>query len=198
MTVAELQMLSLAMALIGFFIGSVVDRLRRASDELKQTLRLAAAGEMAGALAHELNQPLTALAATARPAKCCSNAASRAIGSMPPFAACWSSRRGPARWCAACAIFRTGATKLEAVACRTLSSTPRSITAARQASSASPSRSAPFPMSPACRPVATRSRAAQPAGQCLRCRGRRRLCAAYRQPAWRKPARQPRLPHRRG
>ena len=62
-TVAELQMLSLAMALIGFFIGSVVDELRRASDELKQTLRLAAAGEMAGALAHELNQPLTALAA---------------------------------------------------------------------------------------------------------------------------------------
>ena len=47
-TVAELQMLSLAMALIGFFIGSVVDELRRASDELKQTLRLAAAGEMAG------------------------------------------------------------------------------------------------------------------------------------------------------
>lgn len=64
-TLAELQMLSLAMALIGFFIGSVVDEQRRTSDELKQTLRLAAAGEMAGALAHELNQPLTALAAYA-------------------------------------------------------------------------------------------------------------------------------------
>lgn len=62
-TIAELQMLSLAMALIGFFVGSVVDEQRRTSDELKQTLRLAAAGEMAGALAHELNQPLTALAA---------------------------------------------------------------------------------------------------------------------------------------
>ncbi|MDP3539772.1 MAG: ATP-binding protein [Azonexus sp.] len=64
-TLAELQILSLAMALIGFFIGSVVDEQRRTSDELKQTLRLAAAGEMAGALAHELNQPLTALAAYA-------------------------------------------------------------------------------------------------------------------------------------
>jgi len=31
------------------------------SDELRRTLRLAAAGEMAAALAHELNQPLTAL-----------------------------------------------------------------------------------------------------------------------------------------
>jgi len=58
---AELQMLSLAMALIGFFIGSVVDEQQRTSDELRQSLRLAAAGEMAGALAHELNQPLTAL-----------------------------------------------------------------------------------------------------------------------------------------
>lgn len=64
-TLQELQMLSLAMALIGFFIGSVVDELRRTSDELKHSLRLAAAGEMAGALAHELNQPLTALAAYA-------------------------------------------------------------------------------------------------------------------------------------
>lgn len=45
-TLAELQMLSLAMALVGFFIGSVVDEQRRTSDELKQTLRLAAAGEM--------------------------------------------------------------------------------------------------------------------------------------------------------
>lgn len=60
-TLAELQMLSLAMALIGFFIGSVVDEQQRTSDELRQSLRLAAAGEMAGALAHELNQPLTAL-----------------------------------------------------------------------------------------------------------------------------------------
>lgn len=61
----ELQMLSLVMALIGFFIGGVVDEQRRTSEELRQSLRMAAAGEMAGALAHELNQPLTALSAYA-------------------------------------------------------------------------------------------------------------------------------------
>jgi len=46
---------------VGFFIGIVVDELRKVADELKHTMRLAAAGEMAAALAHELNQPLTAL-----------------------------------------------------------------------------------------------------------------------------------------
>lgn len=60
-TVAELQLLGVVMGLVGFFIGGVVDEQRRTSGELRQTLRLAAAGEMAGALAHELNQPLTAL-----------------------------------------------------------------------------------------------------------------------------------------
>jgi two-component system sensor kinase FixL len=61
----EIQLLSLVMALIGFFIGCVVDEQSRTSNDLKHTLRLAAAGEMAGALAHELNQPLTALSAYA-------------------------------------------------------------------------------------------------------------------------------------
>lgn len=60
-TLSELQILGVAIAIVGFFIGTVVDEQRRASDELRQTLRLAAAGEMAGALAHELNQPLTSL-----------------------------------------------------------------------------------------------------------------------------------------
>lgn len=64
-TLPELQVFSLVMAFVGFFIGSVVNELRHASSELRQTLRLAAAGEMAGALAHELNQPLTALSAYA-------------------------------------------------------------------------------------------------------------------------------------
>jgi two-component system sensor kinase FixL len=52
--------------LSGFFIGVVVDEKQRLSAELQQTLRLAAAGEMAGALSHELHQPLTALLAYAR------------------------------------------------------------------------------------------------------------------------------------
>lgn len=64
-TIAELQILALALALIGFLVGAIVDEQRRTSEELRQSLRLAAAGEMAGALAHELNQPLTALTAYA-------------------------------------------------------------------------------------------------------------------------------------
>lgn len=62
-TVLEFQMLGAVLALVGFFIGVVVDEQRLAVDKLKQTLHLAAAGEMAAALAHELNQPMTALAA---------------------------------------------------------------------------------------------------------------------------------------
>ncbi|MFD2367349.1 sensor histidine kinase [Pseudoduganella sp. GCM10020061] len=57
----DVQMLVLTLTLSGFLIGIAVDVARRASDELRQSLRLAAAGEMAAALAHELNQPLTAL-----------------------------------------------------------------------------------------------------------------------------------------
>lgn len=60
---AELQLLGGALALVGFFIGVMVDEQRRTAEGLKQSLRLAAAGEMAAALAHELNQPMTALAA---------------------------------------------------------------------------------------------------------------------------------------
>ena len=62
-TAMEFQMLGAVLALVGFFIGVVVDEQRMAAEKLKQSLRLAAAGEMAAALAHELNQPMTALAA---------------------------------------------------------------------------------------------------------------------------------------
>jgi len=62
-TAFEIQALTVVLALVGFFVGVVVDEQQRISAELRQTLRLAAAGEMAGALAHELNQPLTALSA---------------------------------------------------------------------------------------------------------------------------------------
>lgn len=59
----ELQIRAFLLALVGFLIGTAVDEQRRSAAELRHSLRLAAAGEMAGALAHELNQPLTALAA---------------------------------------------------------------------------------------------------------------------------------------
>jgi signal transduction histidine kinase len=62
-TVFEVQMLGAVLTFVGLFIGVVIDEKQRVSVELRQTLHLAAAGEMAGALAHELNQPLTALSA---------------------------------------------------------------------------------------------------------------------------------------
>ena len=59
--VMELQALVAALTLTALFLGVMVDERRRANERLNQSLRLAAAGEMAGAIAHEVNQPLTAL-----------------------------------------------------------------------------------------------------------------------------------------
>lgn len=59
----NVQMLVLTLTVSGFLIGIAVDAARQASDDLRHSLRLAAAAEMAAALAHELNQPLTALSA---------------------------------------------------------------------------------------------------------------------------------------
>jgi C4-dicarboxylate-specific signal transduction histidine kinase len=58
---AELQILVAALTLTSLFLGVVVDERKRAEAGLRESLRLAAAGEMAGAIAHEVNQPLTAL-----------------------------------------------------------------------------------------------------------------------------------------
>ncbi len=66
LTLLELQLLMVVLALSGCLIGVVVDEKQRLSSDLQQSLRLAAAGEMAGALSHELHQPLTALLAYAR------------------------------------------------------------------------------------------------------------------------------------
>jgi signal transduction histidine kinase len=66
LTVFELQALLIALTVTGLFLGIIVDERRRASEELRNSLRLAAAGEMSAALAHELNQPLTALSNYAR------------------------------------------------------------------------------------------------------------------------------------
>ena len=59
--IIELQALVAALTLTGLYLGVMVDERERATGGLKQSLRLAAAGEMAGAIAHEVNQPLTAL-----------------------------------------------------------------------------------------------------------------------------------------
>lgn len=78
--VTQFQLLMLAVAVTGLALGSGVDERRRAEAarrqsearlkdheaELAQAARVTATGEMAGALAHELNQPLTALIGFAR------------------------------------------------------------------------------------------------------------------------------------
>ncbi|MBI3140288.1 MAG: MASE1 domain-containing protein [Rhodocyclales bacterium] len=68
-TVLELQALMLALTLTGLFLGVTVEERQSALSRLQESLRLAAAGEMAAALAHELNQPLTALASYGQAAK---------------------------------------------------------------------------------------------------------------------------------
>jgi signal transduction histidine kinase len=60
-TLLDLQARMLGLAVTGLLLGVVVDERERAQERLRQSLRLAAAGEMAAALAHEVNQPLTAL-----------------------------------------------------------------------------------------------------------------------------------------
>ena len=72
-TVLEFQLLLLALAVTGLFLGVAISErrgveriLREKQFELDRSLRLAAASEMASALAHELNQPLSAIATYAR------------------------------------------------------------------------------------------------------------------------------------
>lgn len=59
--VFELQVLMAAVTMTGLFLGVAVDERTRATVELQGSLRMAAAGQMSAALAHELSQPLTAL-----------------------------------------------------------------------------------------------------------------------------------------
>jgi two-component system, LuxR family, sensor kinase FixL len=61
LTLFELQALMAASALTALLLGMLVDERARAAAELRSSLRFAAAGQMAAALAHELSQPLTAL-----------------------------------------------------------------------------------------------------------------------------------------
>ncbi|MCC6193428.1 MAG: MASE1 domain-containing protein [Burkholderiales bacterium] len=71
--VLDFQFLMLALALTGLFLGVAVEerraverKLRDKQFELDRSLRAAAASELASALAHELNQPLSAVASYTR------------------------------------------------------------------------------------------------------------------------------------
>ncbi len=61
LTVFELQALMAAVTMTSLMLGVTVDERARVAAELRSSLRMAAAGQMASALAHELSQPLTAL-----------------------------------------------------------------------------------------------------------------------------------------
>ena len=72
-TVLEFQFLMLAIATAGLLLGAAVSerrtierQLREKQATLDRSLRLAAASELASALAHELNQPLSAITAYLR------------------------------------------------------------------------------------------------------------------------------------
>jgi len=71
--VLDFQFLMLALALTGMFLGVTVEerrafeqKLRDKQFELDRSLRAAATSELASALAHELNQPLSAVASYTR------------------------------------------------------------------------------------------------------------------------------------
>jgi signal transduction histidine kinase len=66
LNVFELQVLMAALTSTGVLLGITVDEREEAQQALRASLRLAAAGDMAAALAHELNQPLTAMSTYAR------------------------------------------------------------------------------------------------------------------------------------
>lgn len=66
LTVFELQALHVALAITGLLLGVTVDERQRAADQLERASRFAVAGRMAAAIAHELNQPLTAVTSYAK------------------------------------------------------------------------------------------------------------------------------------
>ena len=59
----DLQIVMLTLSLTGLIIGMVVDERMQAEQQLRDSIQLIAAGELAGSLAHELHQPMSALSA---------------------------------------------------------------------------------------------------------------------------------------
>jgi len=57
----ELQLLLMTLVLTGLLLGVSIDEQRRATNNFRDSLKLAAAGELSAAITHEINQPLTAL-----------------------------------------------------------------------------------------------------------------------------------------
>ena len=64
----DMQIVMFTLSMTGLLIGTVVDERLNTQEKLKETLQLVAAGELAGSLAHELHQPMSAINAYAESA----------------------------------------------------------------------------------------------------------------------------------
>ena len=131
LALVELQALVAALSLTGLFLGVMVDERERATEGLKASLRLAAAGEMAGAIAHEINQPLAALSNYGR---ACQLFLERGEGRIPypELNATIEKMLGESKRAAEVVgrlrdFFRSGTTRLERVTVASLLETARHI-----------------------------------------------------------------------
>jgi len=127
----ELQALVAALTLTGLFLGVMVDERERAIEGLKHSLRLAAAGEMAGAIAHEINQPLAALANYGRACQIMLDRGEAGI-SCTELSAVIDKMFGESRRAAEVVgrlrdFFRTGTTRLDPVSVASLLESARKI-----------------------------------------------------------------------
>jgi len=110
----------------------MVDERERATEVLKRSLRLAAAGEMAGAIAHEINQPLAALG---NYCKACLILLERSAGGQDPaLGGVIVKMQTEARRAADVVVrlrdfFRSGTTKLERVGVQALLDATRRVAA---------------------------------------------------------------------
>lgn len=125
--VIELQALVAALTLTALYLGVMVDERQRANESLKHSLRLAAAGEMAGAIAHEVNQPLTALTNYGRAGQLLieSGRAAEAAGVIDRMLA--EAQRASEVVRRLRDFFRGGATRLEEVSVEELLAAARAI-----------------------------------------------------------------------
>ena len=131
LALVELQALVAALSLTGLFLGVMVDERERATEGLKASLRLAAAGEMAGAIAHEINQPLAALSNYGR---ACQLFLERGEGNIPysELNATIEKMLGESKRAAEVVgrlrdFFRSGTTRLEQVTVESLLARARRI-----------------------------------------------------------------------
>ena len=83
-TVFELQMLMCVLGAMGLLLGTTVDEREQSTRALRASLHVAAAGDMAAALAHELNQPLTALRSYARSVQLLAEQQGSEVGTNDP------------------------------------------------------------------------------------------------------------------